>query len=406
MKSYKIYIDNANRNCEVSIVDSSRIYHYMLENGHKIIDNPSKADYIIINSCGFNRSHEVRSANLFKKYNSLKKENTSIIIFGCLVKINPELISSLDVYPIDFNEGNKFDEIFYKNTIFENVKPYCDDETKRMLFLKKNIVQHIRYPSFFLSRLMLPFFKKMRLNYQRMIDSITFKNKTLVEISRGCTGNCSYCMIKKARGNVCSRKIKDIITDIKELYNPSKSLFLVADDCGCYGVDIDTNLIDLIYEINKKFPDLSIDLDYLNPFLLERYSDDYIKLFKNVKINFVTIPLQSGSNKILKTMNRNYDAPEVNKIIDKIKKASPKTFIYSHFIIGFPGENWIDFFKTMICAMHFDIPIPFKYSEHKNTASSSLPNHKSNLTISIRYHLSIFYFNFVIFYKLLSYSKF
>ena len=405
MKSYKIYIDNANRNCEVSIVDSSRIYHYMLENGHKIIDNPSKADYIIINSCGFNRSHEVRSANLFKKYNSLKKENASIIIFGCLVKINPELINSLDVYPIDFNEGNKFDEIFYNKTKFRDVNPYCDSITKQNLLHSKDLFQFTKIVPFIFSGLFFPFFKRLRLNYHKTIENITYKNKIFIEISRGCTGNCSYCMIKKARGNVCSRKIKDIITDIKELYNPSKSLFLVADDCGCYGVDINSNLIDLIYEINKNFPELIIGLNYLNPYWLERYSNEYIKLFKEVKINIASIPVQSGSNKVLKNMNRYYTINKIIEIVDKIKQVSPKTFTYSHFIVGFPGENTVDFYKTLICATHFDFPIVFTYTEHKDAASSSLSHHKSNSIILMRYFLFLFILNLIIFYKLLSYPK-
>ena len=113
--------------------------------------------------------------------------------------------------------------------------------------------------------------------------------------------------------------------------------------------------------------------------------------------------MQGGSNKILKNMNRKYDISKVVKIIDEIKKVSPKTFIYSHFIIGFPGESWIDFFKILIRAKHFDLPIPFKYSENKNAASSLLPDHKSKLIISMRHNLSIFYFNFIIFFKILSF---
>jgi len=105
-------------------------------------------------------------------------------------------------------------------------------------------------------------------------------------------------------------------------------------------------------------------------------------------------------------MNRNYNVTKVIRIIDEIKKVSPKTFIHSHFIIGFPGERWIDFFKILKCAKHFDFPYTFRYSENKNAASSLLPDHKSNFIISLRYSLSIFYLNIVIFFKLLSFPKF
>jgi MiaB/RimO family radical SAM methylthiotransferase len=405
VKSYKTYIDNATWDCEISIVESSRIYRYLIKNGHKFVDNPSIADFIIINSCGFLKGYESKSLYLFDKYNSLKKENATIIMVGCLIKINPELIDSLNVYPIEINESNKLDKIFYKNIKFEDIKPFCNPEIKEKLLIN-TINKRPRYLYFFLTEKMLPFIDKLKWNYNKVFDSYCQNNRTLIEIGRGCAGNCSYCVIKKARGKIHSRPIQEILSDIEKSKVPSKKLYLVANDCGCYGIDIKTNLINLLYEINKKFPDLSIELDYLNPFLLERYSKEYIKLFNDIKVDFITVPMQSGSNKVLNNMNRKYDITEVIKIIDDVKRVSPKTFIYSHFIIGFPGESWIDFFKTLLCAKHFDLPVPFKYSENKNAASSLLPNHKSDLIISIRYQLSLIYFNFVIFYKLLSFPKY
>ena len=401
MKSYNVYLDSSAWVCESNLIGCSTIYRYMLENGHKITDNPSKADYIIINSCGLTKNHIDRSITLYKKYNS-QKENSTIIMYGCLIKINPELVDSLDVYPIDFNEGKKFDKIFYKTKKFEEIKPYCDDKTKKDLLREKNPFHRTEIFPFLLSSILLLFSKKARVNYQRMINNVTYKNRIFLEISKGCTGNCNYCVIKRARGKICSRTIQDIINDIEKIYNSSKKLFLVANDCGCYGVDIKTNLIELLYEIKKKYPDLSIELNYLNPQWLERDPGNYIKLFRDVKIDFVVIPFQSGSKNVLKNMNRRYDSNKVTKIIDKIKKVSPKTFIYSHFIIGYPGENWIDFFKTLICAFHFDFPIVFEYSEHKGTVSSSLPHHKSYFTVTSRYTLFILFLNFYIFYKLLT----
>ncbi|MHA1190780.1 MAG: radical SAM protein [Promethearchaeota archaeon] len=405
MSAFKIFLDSAAWLCEGNLIDSSRIIRYMLENNHEIVNDPAQADFIIINSCGFIKGREERSANLFRKYYSQKKENSNIIIYGCLTKINPELIGSLDAYPIDLNDGKKFDKIFYNKIKFEGIKPYCDQKTKQNYFPKKNILEQTKYPTFFLTKLILPFSKKLRLNYHKLIDNVTYKNKILVEICRGCLSNCSYCMIKKARGNVKSRKISDIISDIEKLYEPNKNLFLVADDCSCYGLDIKTNLIELLYEINKKYPNLSIDLDTINPYWLERYSKEYIKLFKVVEINNVVIPVQSSSNTILKNMNRYYDIRKIIKIVDKIKKISPETFIYTHFIIGYPGENTIDFLKSLIYAMHFDFPIFLKYSEHGGSTSSSLSHHKSGYTIELRYNLSHFFINFLIFYKLLTFPK-
>jgi len=405
MKSYKIFIDSATLLCEGNLVDTSRIYRYAIENGHKVSNNPSEADFIIINSCGFIKSREEESVNLFKKYNLLKKEKASIIMYGCLIKINKNLVDSLDVYAVDLNEGKKFDKLFYNKVKFEDIKPYCDSKTRDKLGIEKNIIQTNKYPCFFITKLMSPFLKKVRLNYKRIVDTSSYKDKILVEISRGCASNCNYCAIKKARGKVNSRSIKEIITDIEYLYDPKKQLFLVADDCSCYGLDIKTNLIDLLYKINEKYPDLLIELDNINPYWLVRHSDEYVKLFKDVKINHVVIPVQSGSNKVLKNMNRQYDIKEVIEVVDQIKKVSPDTFISSHFIMGYPGESTIDFIKSLLCAMHFDLPIFLKYSEHAGSTSSSLFHKKSAYTTELRYNISQSFINFSIFYKLLTFAN-
>jgi tRNA A37 methylthiotransferase MiaB len=212
-------------------------------------------------------------------------------------------------------------------------------------------------------------------------------------------------MIKKARGNIRSRKIEDILSDIEKLYDPSKNLFLVADDCGSYGLDIKTNLFDLLYAIKKKFPDVTVDLNYINPYWLERYPDEYVRLFKYVKINLASIPVQSGSNRIIKNMNRRYDINKVVEVVKRIKKVSPQTITYSHFLIAFPGENTIDFLKTLYCTKYFDLPMGLTYSEHKDSASSKLSNHKSSLMTTLRYVVFLLFINLILLYSLLIYQS-
>ncbi|MHA1190781.1 MAG: radical SAM protein [Promethearchaeota archaeon] len=406
VKSYKIYVDSANWLCEPNLLGYSMINRYMIKNGHKIINDPSEADFIIINSCGFTKNHEDSSIVLFKEHYSKKEKKATMIMFGCLVKINKKLIDSLDVYPIDFDEGEKFDKIFYKKTKFEAIKPYCDTKELENQFFNKIIIQPSKIIPVLLSRLMLPFSKKLRMNYQKIIDDlIIIKNKILIEIGKGCASNCKYCVIKKTKGNIRSRQINDIIDDIEKLYDPTKELFLVADDCTCYGLDIKTNLIDLLYEIKKKFPDLLIDLDNINPDWLEKYPDEYIKLFSESNISYATIPVQSGSNRIIKDMNRNYDIKKIQNIIKKIKKVSPKTALYTHFIICYPNEKFIDFLKSIYCSMYFDLSIVFVYLEPKDSTSSGLSYHKSRFARAYRLTFFMLFQNFITFYKFLTFPN-
>jgi tRNA A37 methylthiotransferase MiaB len=409
MKSFKVCIESAAWMCEGNIIDSSRVCRYIQENGHYITDNVKEADFIIINSCGFIKSREEASAKLFEFYYSQKKDNASIIMFGCLIKINKELINSLDLIPIDFNGISKFDEIFYNKIKFEDIKPYCDKTTMQSLSLEKKTFEECDVSSMislFLSGVISHFSKKVRSNYYGIIDRVTFRTKILVEICKGCIFNCNYCMIKKARGNICSRQINDIINDIEQINDPTNNMFLVADDCGSYGIDNNTNFFKLLFEINKKFPDLKIELDAINPYWLENFSNEYIDLFSNININFANIPIQSGSNKILKKMNRDYEIGKVIKVIKKIKQVSPETVVYTHFIVGYPGENTIDFLKNMLYSIYFDLPIVIKYSEHKDSVSSTLPHQISKSLTEIRYLFFMFFLNFAIFHKLLSSKKY
>lgn len=402
MKTYNVYIDSANWLCEINLLNYSMINRYLKENDHNIIDNPSKADYIIIISCGFTKDSEDTSADLFKEHYSTKKKKANIIMFGCLIKINPDLINSLDGLPIDFKEGMKIDKIFYKKTKFEDIKPYCDMKKFEKLYINKiNVKPSKNIPVAFTS-LMLPLSKKLRRNYHKIINDLIATNKILIEISSGCASNCKYCVIKKTRGKICSRQIDDIISDIKKLYDPTKELFLVADDCSCYGFDIKTNLYDLLFEINKNFPDLLINLDNINPYWLEKYPDKYIKLFSEFNISYATIPLQSGSNRILKDMNRNYDVKKIQKIIKKIKKVSPKTIIYTHYIICYPNEKFIDFLKSIFSSLYFDLSILFVYSDPKDSTSSNLSTFKSRFTREYRSFFFMLFQNFYVFFKLLT----
>ena len=404
MVTYKVFIDSAHIECLPNLIGCSKIYHYLRENEHIITNNPSQADFIIINTCGVFKELVKHTLDIFHKMYSLKKNNAKIIMFGCLVKIDNKLIDTLDSYSIDFDQNCELDKIFYNKTKFETITPYCDDLTKNKFYNRIKPPNFWKIAPFIISRFFLYFSKELKKNYQHLMEQITYSKKNFVEISRGCSGNCSYCTIKKTKGNICSRSIDEIMSDIEKNYDPSKTLFLVADDCASYGTDIKSNLIDLIYKINKKFPELVIDLNYLNPTWLEKYSDHFIKLFKNVRIGLVIIPMQSGSNKIIKKMNRHYNINNVIKIIDQIKKISPKTILYSHYIVGFPGENTIDFLKTISTLKYFHYPTVFKYSEMKHTYSAAFKNKKSFSTKLIRYIIFIIIINFIILYNLKKYN--
>ena len=402
MKSYKVLIDSAHFRCTLNLVSSSMIYRYLVENDHKITNVIEKADFVIINSCGYHQQKRDESVALYKKYNESKKQGSKIIMYGCIVKIDEELLKTFDLIPIGFNDGNILDEFFFKKKKFAEMTPKCDIETRNKICNKINYLDYSKHANFFLSRLFMPFSKKIKTKYEHFLLGLDHYDKMLVEVCKGCLGNCYYCAIKKAKGDLKSRSIDLIISDIKSIYDPTKTLFLVADDCSYYGLDIGTNIFKLLDKINKEYPDLKVQINYISPNLLIKYHDQYLDLFRKSNLTYVTIPMQSGSNRVIKNMNRHYDSAEVVKIIKELKKISPDTLIEGHFIIGYPGETFFDFLRTLFITRYFDYPLSFPYSDTKGTKSYELSNKKGEFTKSLRMAIILIFLNLIVFYRLLT----
>jgi ribosomal protein S12 methylthiotransferase len=400
MKCYTVFLDSAHKQCELNTVSSSMIYRYLLQNGHKITTNAQSADFIIINSCGYHQDLRDKSVALYQTYHAIKKPNSKIIMYGCLVKIDNEKVSSLDLIPISFTDNSLLDKLFFQKMNYAKMTPYCDSKTHNILVRTSKDLNISHHPNFILARFFLPFSRKMKTNYNRMILGSNHHDKIFVQISQGCLGHCSYCVIKKAKGELLSRSIDEIITDITYMYDSSKILFLVADDCSSYGLDIGTSLFQLLKTIHQKFPDLPIQISYVSPNLLVKFQNEYQELFQQISIPYTTIPFQSGSNKIIKKMERSYDTRQVVEIIKKIKQVSPHTYFEGHFIVGFPGETVLDFLKSLFKTHYFDYPVALRYSESKGTKSASFPQKKSEMTKQLRYLVMTFFINIIILYKL------
>jgi len=408
MSQSKIFIGSAQWECSPNLIICSRLHQYFVDNGYIVIQDPRKSDYIIVNSCGVGDRAKVRSLNIVQKYLDLKKHDAKIILFGCLIDIEREAADKLDVISIGFKDNHRLDEIFFKKKRFEDSDPYCDDTLRKELVQGKHSkakkptddpikIALMDYHPFLISIPLIFLFQRVKQRYNQMRKR--FSNNIYVEISRGCTGNCNYCLVRKAREKLQSRSIHDILMDIKRLYNPSKDLFLVADDCGCYGEDKDITIIELLDSIHQKFPDLRLKINYIDPRYLLKHSEEFIRIFQNMDITVAMIPLQSGSQKVLKKMNRNYDVAKVTDVIKRIRIVSPSTIINSHFIVGHPGETWHDYINTLSTARFFDYPLPFEYSNNKGTVSAEMPYQVSKVVRLLRYAFFIIYLNVVMFFR-------
>lgn len=177
------------------------------------------------------------------------------------------------------------------------------------------------------------------------------KNKLIgiIPISNSCLGNCTYCSVKAIKGDFYSFPEEEIIDDIKKAVSEGcKEIWLTSQDNGCYGKDIDSNLVKLLERIITIEGKFHIRLGMMNPNQILPYIDDLVEVMKNPKFfRFVHIPVQSGSDEILKKMNRKYTSKDYKTIIKKFKEGIPNINVATDVIVGFPEESGDNFEETI-----------------------------------------------------------
>jgi tRNA A37 methylthiotransferase MiaB len=366
-------------------LDAQRVYNYLISNSLLFTKNISDADLIIIMTCAFCKVEEEESIKAIKNVLKHKSKSSKIIVTGCLPKINPFILKKIDNFEIiSPTELDKFDKIinakFKISSISEptEIKDKIQDfpfnyKNEIIIFreLIKQFLCEFKLNKFYLGRVI----KRFSLEKNRILHKK--KKEFYLVIERGCLGNCSYCGIKFAIGRLRSRHIKDIIKDFKKgLKDGYRIIYLVGEDTGAYGLDINTNFVRLIEEIVKIEGNYKIRILDLNSQWLIKYQSGLKKVFdKNSnKFDFIGLGVQSASNRILKLMNRRYDIQELKKVLFYLKSKLPQLKINVHLMVGFPTETKEDFEKTMdfIKEFNFTDLVITGYSERPNTVASNM----------------------------------
>lgn len=194
-----------------------------------------------------------------------------------------------------------------------------------------------------------------------------------VLIAQGCVNNCRYCNIKKAKGNVRSRPEEAIEGEVRDLYGIGiRTVTLLADDCGSYGLDRDSDLPNLLTRLSRVAPDLQYKLYTVFPSLFLQYARELEPLFAQRRVPYVCLPVQSAAPRILDLMNRHYDPDQMAEAIARLRTLDPDVFVYSHFIFNFPTETWEEFEQSIAFARHFGHCVFIGYGENRSTRAAAL----------------------------------
>ena len=338
--------------CKVNIYESEYVINLLLEFGYQLVDFDTEADIYIINTCTVTNEADKKDRKLINSIRN-KHKDSILIVMGCYSQLNPNNIEA------DIIIGNK-----YKSKLIELIEEY-----------KKNKSQIIKVEDIKETK-----FEDMYIN--RFIEH----TRAFVKIQDGCNAFCSYCTIPYARGGLRSKNFDTVIKEVTNLVsNGYQEIVLTGIHTGRYGLEQNTNLETLLKELVKIQGIFRIRLSSIE---INEITDGIIDLIKNnpIMAKHLHIPLQSGSNTILKNMNRLYDIDFFLKRINYIRKEIPNISITTDLIVGFPGETE-DLFQETIDTLNkikFTKIHTFPYSKRNGTKAATMSNHLDNQTKKCR----------------------
>ena len=357
--------------CSKNLIDTEMMIGVFKDNKFDIVNDPSKADVIVVNTCGFIESAKEEAINTILEMAEYKKTARCkvLIATGCLVeRYKEELEKALPEVDIFLRYSDYAEEKGKSAEIFEKVLQEIYDKTEKSD--KKQI-------------------NDTELDFMNRV--ITTGNQySYLRIAEGCSNRCTYCAIPYIRGAFVSRKIEDIIEEAKMLVESGRrELILIAQDTSKYGIDIygEPKLAELLHQLCQ-IKDLKwIRFLYTYP---EDITDELIHVVKeNDKIcKYFDIPIQHISNKVLKRMNRKCTGDSIKKTIKKLRKEIPEVIIRTTLMVGFPGETQEDFDElyNFVKETKFDKLGAFTYSKEDGTPAARLKEQIHPMTKKSRYN--------------------
>ena len=309
--------------CQMNVHESEKLAGMLKSLGYNETNNAEQADIIVFNTCCIRDSAEQKVLGNIGAVKKLKKQNPNLIIAvcGCMAQENgrKEL----------FQEKYKHVNIVFGTHNLHNFKEYILNFEKS----KKNIYDIWE--------------KEVEIN-ENVEMYRTSNNNAWVNIMYGCNNFCTYCIVPYVRGRERSRTIEDITAEVKTLVNEGyKTITLLGQNVNSYGNDFsdETNFAKLLRTLCSLKGDFKIKFMTSHP---KDLTDEVINVIatepKMSKV--IHLPVQSGSNRILKLMNRNYTVEHYLELIKKIKQQVPNYFISTDIIVGFPTETEEDFMAT------------------------------------------------------------
>ena len=335
--------------CKLNFSESSYISKSLQENDYNIVNFNEFADAYIINTCSVTDNADKKFKYFVKQAQKINP-NAFIAAIGCYAQLKPKELLSVDGVDLVLGAADKFN-------LLEYLKNIDSDYSNKVHSCNINEVN---------------FFKE---SY-----SLNHRTRAFLKVQDGCDYKCSFCTIPLARGKSRRNSISNVVENVYKIASQNiKEIVLTGINLGDFGktenTELNSNFFDLVKELDSLDLDIRFRISSIEPNLL---SDEIINFISTSKkfVHHFHIPLQSGSDSILRLMRRRYDTELYKSRIEKINKLMPDACIGVDVIVGFPGEDDDLFLESMSFLENLNVSYlhVFTYSERDNTHAISLPD--------------------------------
>ena len=332
-----------------------------IKKGYIVKEFNEKADIYIINTCTVTNMADRKSRQMLRRAKELNPKSI-IVACGCYAQVAKEELEKIPEIDLIYgtNEKNKIADLIDPLGTFNNGSSVPFGSKTE---IKETKVTDVMYQKEFLDF---------------GVTDYTEKTRAVIKVQDGCDRFCSYCIIPYARGHVRSRKIQNVVEEIRTIAQKGiKEVVITGIHLASYGKDFKphSELIDLLEEINKIEGIERIRLGSLEPTLITEEFLERLSKLEKICDHF-HLSLQSGCNETLKRMNRRYTTEEFEKGVELLRKYYKNVALTTDIIVGFPGETEEEFNKTyeFLKKINFYQMHIFKYSPRKGTKAAVMPN--------------------------------
>ena len=333
--------------CRTNQHDTAEMQTLLEKEGFVIVNQREKADAYVINTCTVTQKSDTSSRQAVKK--SLELNPDALVVFtGCYAQLNPEEAAALPGLDLVLGNADKLE-------IAKLLK------AKLRLWKKSEITE-----------IVMSDIHKKRIFRTIPVKSFQGITKAFIKVQTGCNEKCSFCTVVRARGKSVSDNRGNILNNIQEAINADfKEITLTGINLGTWGMDTGETFSSLVQDIIELPGDFRVRLSSINPMEID---NDLIRLIAETEkiCSHLHIPLQSGDNKILKQMRRNYNREQYIEVIHRAVNAIPNLGLGADVIVGFPGETDAAFENTskLIEELPFSYLHVFSYSPRRGTEAN------------------------------------